>query len=276
MSDEAQLPPEGNLPNVEVKSTVPNVQIVDAVLTEVLTVDEAERLDAEKKRKINIQRYAQSLQLPANSPVGTASQEIKGLHSELSLMEAVDAAQFGSAYPLCAHLSLSPEKKLVICRRRAGLNTKHENLGRCFIHDPEGAFVEPASPYARQLSHHSTLQELFQDMEGSKDQFRSLNQELTMARTILGAQLKQLNQSGRWTARNNDVMANIMQCLEIVRKLSESSAKINAVGSQQLTIDSVTAFLWQIQQIIEQEVSDPHARLRIFDRAATEAKFPIA
>ena len=221
-----------------------------------------------------IQEYSQLLQLPAFSPVATASTEVRSAYPETVLMEAVDAAQFTSTYPICGHLSLSPEKRLVVCRRRAGLNTKHESLGRCFVHDPEGAHMEPVSPYARQLRHYSTLQELFSDMESSKEQFRSLNQELTMARTVLAAQLKQLNSSARYTARNQDVMSNIMGCLEVIRKLAESAAKIQTLGSQQVTIDSITAFLWQVQQIIEQEVVDAHTRLRIFDRISTEVKFP--
>lgn len=223
----------------------------------------------------NSNHYRTLLQLPANSPVATASREIKAAFQDTILMEAVDAAQFTCAYPICGHLTLSPDKRLMVCRRRAGLNTKHEGVGRCFQHDPDGAFVEPASPYARHLSHVATIQDLFQDMESSKEQFRSLNQELTMARTILSAQLGQLNPNARNTTKNQEVMACIMSCLEQIRKLAESAAKIQAAGAQQLTLDGITAFLWTVQQIIEQEVGEPTSRLRIFDRIATEAKFDM-
>lgn len=274
MSDELQntTPPSTEIvtnpvtivPSISVETTLLKPESADIAFEpeEIVT-------DAEKRTE----EYAALLKLPAYSPVATADSEVRNLFRDSVLAQALDAVQLTCVYPICGHLSLTPDKKLHVCRRKAGLNTTHEMVGRCFIHDPDGSFIEPASPFARHLSHIPSLQHLLADMQSSKSQFTALNQELAMGRTVLAAYLKKLNSSGRYTNRNQDTLANIMMALELIRKLAESAAKIQTLGSQQLTLDSVTQFLWKVQQIIEQEVLDPHTRLRIFDRIATEIQF---
>lgn len=204
-----------------------------------------------------------------------ASAEVRRKFSDPEIMEALDAIQFVHTYPICGFLSVSPEKKLEVCARKAGVYTKHEGNGPCFVHDASGCLVVPASPYARNLVNCASIQEIFHEMVESQGEFRGLNQELAMARTILAAQLQRLDGGDKKNSlKNQEIYGSIMACLDSIRKLAESTAKINSLNNQNLTIEGVYAFLWTVTRIMEEELTDPHVRVKVLDRIASEAVFP--
>lgn len=265
MSDDTSPPPAPGSPLPPI-----TVDEVPAVLLQAQPDDK----ELNAMRLQSAQGNRELLALPAYSPVATASADVHRVFKYEALLKAVDDAQLQHGYPICAHLSLAGEKKLVICTRRAGINTNHDGVGRCSHHDPVTAAIQPSSPYARYLGHFPTLQDLFADIDASRPQFQELGQELTMARTVLARMLQQLG-VGQSRMKMDDTLGKILQCLELIRRLAESTAKIKSIGNQQLTLDSVTAFLWLVNRIIEEEVSDASVRLRVMDRIATEARFPV-
>jgi hypothetical protein len=207
------------------------------------------------------------------SPPPEVSPEVRGRHSDADILDALDMARLSVQYPICGYVSLRKDKSMEVCRRKAGLYSKHEGRGLCMQHDTGGHHILPVSPYARHLANCVSVQELFMEAHHSQEQFMGLNNELTMARTILMAQLQRL-ETQKGTSLKQEVYSNILQCLEAIRKLSESSAKIKVLSSQYLTMEGLHVYLLNLCNILEQELIDPKMRVRVLERIATEAVFP--
>lgn len=211
-------------------------------------------------------------ELPIHSPVKITSPAVLAKYSEPDLERLIENVQFQHAYPICGHCGLGRAGDLHVCCNKAGLNTKHEGVGRCQQHETEiFASSRAISPYTRHLREYSTLQEIFQEFDQRTSEMRELRQEISLARTVLSAQLQMLKRDR--PGRNDELYKNILLYLEQIRRLVESVAKVEALQAQGITMEGINAFLWQVQRILDEEIVDPSLKVRIFDRIATEANF---
>src|SRR6266853_5453869 len=207
--------------------------------------------------------------LPIDSPLSSVEDRILKLHSWDVLERSVDDLQFQFAYKICGHLSLDQQKKLVVCSNKAGLNTKHESIGRCYLHDAQ--VYKARSPYTRHLRQFDTLQEIFEEFENREKKLNDLSEEISIARSALSPQLSYF-EKGKF-GKNDMVFKNVVLALEMIRKIAESIAKIQQAESSGITLQSITSFLYQISEILNQEIVDSNLRIRILDRCASECSF---
>jgi hypothetical protein len=212
-------------------------------------------------------------ELPIDSPLNQLDNRVLSRYSMEGLTLALENLQFQHTYLICGHCSLNNDGSLQICNISAGSGTSHEGQGRCQQHD--SPFLKAQSPYIRQLSQYRTLQELFAEFEGIQGSVKDLKQELSIARTVLAAKLRQLDGSVN-PVRNNEHYRDILFTLESIRKVAKSMADIEQAESQGITVNSINGYLWQMQNILNEEITDNNTLVRIFDRIATECKFITA
>lgn len=203
---------------------------------------------------------------PLNGPVDPRLLQLFGLET---LERALEDTQFQIQYTVCGHLSLSFEKQIVVCTVPAGNQTKHDGVGRCSRHD--NTTLRARSPYTTALRQYQTLEEIFETFSQRERRLNDLSDEITIARTALHLQLSYIEKDRR--SANEDRIKNVMLCLEQIRRTAHSMALIQQTESQGITEPAIRGFLWQIAQIIEEEVVEPATRVRIMDRIATEARF---
>lgn len=192
-------------------------------------------------------------------------------HSREKLAKILEEVSFTYAYRICGHFSTDKDNNLNCCVLKAGQNTVHEGNGKCYIHDNNTALI--TSPYAKHLKGLETLQSAFSDFEARQSEMKQIYQEMSLARAILTQYLGQL-QVGKH-GKNDELFKNIFYYIDLLRKMAETISKINTNVAQSITIDSITAFLWSVQRIIEEEVMDQTVRCRIFDKIATQANFVV-
>lgn len=216
-------------------------------------------------------RNGEVRELPIDSPFNELDPngEILRQFSLSDLNRATQDLQFQYNFPLCRHVSINTRKELVICTNPAGQYTQHEGHGRCARH--EMTLIKPRSPYVSKLVGYTDIQELFESFSNREKKLNDLTEEINIARTMLGMQLKRL-EKGK-SGQNDDAFRNILAALESVRRLGETMAKIGLAESNGVTYKAIEAFLWQITEILNQEIADPDQRIRILDRVATECVF---
>lgn len=205
--------------------------------------------------------------LPINSPLVNLPAPLLQKYDITDLGRQLEDLQLQYNFQICGHVSQDREGNAVFCCVPAGTDTSHPGYGRCARH----AGVPALSPYARYLRGHPTLQAVFTEFMERQQSFRQLDAELALARSVLTALLRELQVNSR--ARNTETFGQILLYLEQIRKLSESMSKIQQMQAQGITVESISAFLWQVQTIIDQELVDTTAKARIFDRIATECEF---
>lgn len=205
--------------------------------------------------------------LPIDSPLFQVEERILQEYSLDTLENGILDLQFQYSYKICGAITLD-KKKLNICSNKAGVNTQHEGVARCYLHDK--VIYQPRSPYTKYLRHFDTLQEVFEEFQ-NREKSLDLGEEVSIAKTALAYQLT-LMQKGR-NGNNDFVFKNIILALEMVRKIQESISKIKQAESAGITLQSITSYLYQVSEIISQEIADGNIRNRILDRVATEATF---
>jgi hypothetical protein len=191
-----------------------------------------------------------------------------------AIVKAVENFSFKYGYSICGHCTLDKEDRLLICTNAAGLHTQTPGKGRCYNHIYAGDIIPlaaPQTPYSRELQGYTSLQQIFEEFQNRGKEAKQLDEELAMTRTVLAAQLKNLNPDK--PGRNEDTYRMILLVLEQIRRIADTMSKISASQSQGITIDSITAFLWQLQAIMGEEIHDPMVKLRLFDRISTECSF---
>jgi len=198
-------------------------------------------------------------------------ESILALHSKEKLAKILEEISFTYAYRICGHFSIDKENVLKCCTLKAGQHTNHENQGKCYLHDNPGTIL--SSPYTKHLKGLGSLQESFSDFEARQSEMKQIYQEMALARAILSEYLSQLK-VGK-TGKNDELFKNIFYYIDLLRKMAETISKINTNVAQSITLDSITAFLWSVQKIIEDEVLDQTVRCRIFDKIANQASFVI-
>ncbi len=209
-------------------------------------------------------------ELPIESPLDSIEARILALYPKTELARYLEDVQFQFDFVICGFYSLSKDKTVQICTNAAGLNTNHKGTGRCQVHEmPE---LEVRSVYSKQLRDYSSLQEIFEEFSNRKNSIKGLDEEITLARTILGQLLSTLK-TNQGDAKRQDTFRLIMQVLDSIRKTAESIANIEEKQSKGLTMDSISAFLWQLQRILDEEIIDNAQKIRIFDRISTECSF---
>lgn len=207
--------------------------------------------------------------LPVDSPMYNLDEKIYNLVSKEALERKIEDLTFQYAYPLCMHIWVNNKQKVEICTNKAGLFTSHEGKGRCAKH--EGMNFETRSPYVQHLRGYSTLQEIFEQFENREKRLQDLSEEVSVARTILSMQLKRFEKGKN--ATNDAVFDKVLNALEVIRRIVDTISKVQHSEAVGITLQSITAFLWQISEILNQEVQDPRHRIRILDRIALETSF---
>jgi hypothetical protein len=207
--------------------------------------------------------------LPVDSPFFSLEERILKLYSVEQLEIALEDLQFQIAYKICGHVSLGSKNEVVVCTNAAGSSTKHQGVGRCHSHDK--AIYRPRSPYTAHLKSFSSLQEVFEQFQNREKKLNDISDEMGIARTALSYQLGLLKE--KRDGYNNEIFKNIILCLEMVRKIAESIAKIQQAESSGITLQSVTSFLYQVSEILNQEIVSKDVLTRILDRVSTECSF---
>jgi hypothetical protein len=207
--------------------------------------------------------------LPIDSPFFSLEDHILKLHSVETLEKCLEDLQFQIAYKICGHISLDDKKGIVVCSNKAGGGTGHENTGRCYQHDKLS--YKARSPYTRHLKQFETLQEIFETFENREKKLNDLSEEISIGRMALAHQLSLL-EKGKF-GKNDMLFKNIILALEMIRKIAESIAKIQQAESSGITTQSITSFLYQVSEILNQEIVDKNSLTRILDRVATECSF---
>lgn len=208
--------------------------------------------------------------LPVDSPFHTISSSILEKFPLHELKIAHENTQFAYAYEICGAVSLDNDKRPVFCTRKAGLDTEHEGRGRCYRH--EQALATYRSPYIRELRGYANLQEIYSDFLNREKKLNDLSEEISIARTMLSHQLAKFDSSQKGY-KNDETFRNILPCLEMIRKIAESVSKIQQQESLGITETSITGFLWQISEILSQEITSDTITVRILERIASECKF---
>lgn len=204
--------------------------------------------------------------LPLDSPLVGLDEQVIAQVGYDNLKRALDDLAFQYVYPLCSHVSLDERKQLKVCCNAAGLQTAHPGVGRCYAHDRQ--LIRPRSPYAQYLAGHSDLQSVFETFQNRERKLNDLSDELSIARSMLALQVRQF-ETGK-SGRNDEAFRNTILSLEMIRKIVDTIAKVQLTESSGITLPAITAFLWQVADILQQELVDSGTRIRILDRIATE------
>lgn len=212
-----------------------------------------------------------STELPKDSPLYSVSKDILAEVPLETLAIWHENTQLQSTFPICGfpHRDRTREKRVIICANRAGLNTKHLDEGRCYIHEfPEQL---QRTSYARQLVGFSSLQEIYEEIATRQKGIKDLSEEITMARSILASQLSELR-TGK-SGKNSEVFSMVLKAIEQIRKTADTIASIEEKEARGLTMESISGFLWHLHRILNEELLEPKHKARIFDRIAEECIF---
>jgi hypothetical protein len=207
--------------------------------------------------------------LPIDSPFHSLEDRVLNLYSVEVIERNLTDLQFQYSYKICGNVSLDDKKQLSICTNKAGAQTPHEGTGRCNRHD--GQLFKARSPYTRHLRQYDSLQEVFESFENREKKLNDLSEEINLGRMALSYQLSLL-EKGKM-GKNDMTFKNIILGLEMIRKLGGEIAKIQQAESSGITLQSVTSFLFQVSEIMNQEIPSQDMRIRVLDRIATECNF---
>lgn len=207
--------------------------------------------------------------LPIDSPLVNVDERILQQYSLAELRQGLDDTQFSYQYVICGHISTDDQRKLRICTSPAGYQTSHSGRGRCLTHD--SLRIRARSPYTGMLQQCTELQQLFEAFQTRERKLNDLSDELNVARTVLGMMLREFETGKR--GKNEDTFKNVVLALEQIRRIAHSMANIQQAESSGVTLQAITAFLWQVSEVLNQELVDPGLRIRVLDRISTECTF---
>jgi hypothetical protein len=196
--------------------------------------------------------------------------EVLKHYTEQEVIRTIENVRFQLGYPLCGAVYLNQNNELKVCTAPQGHNTDHQGTGYCFRHDQSIQSAE-LSPYTKHLLQYPTLQAMFEEFKNRGGEVRRLEEELAILRSVLTAQLIRLQKDKHLA--NEEIYKNIILCVEQIRRLTESMAKIAQIQAQGITMDSINTFLWQIMEVISGEVLDQDKATKIFERISTECRF---
>lgn len=216
----------------------------------------------------------QDKNLPIDSPLNYVTPDVLAVYTMEQLEVELTQVSFAHAYPVCGHITLDRRRSngLLICSDAAGDGTDHPGRGRCAKHE-FGQSISPRSPYVDYLKQFDSLQMIFERFQNRDKAIKDLSDEMNIARSALAYNCQRLEKDKTKSYKNGELLDKMMMNLEIIRKIAKTMADIQQTEAQGITPESVDAFVWQVQRILDQEIPSPQQKVRIFDRIATECGF---
>ena len=208
--------------------------------------------------------------------------KLHNLYTKEQIDAAIAEAQKNYNYKICGNVRLSEDgKTLSICRIRAtgggnGLanNCRWHGTGNKKARVKKELFSENLSKYA-------TLQDLYASFNEDKTQIKDLSNEINLLRSIMTTKMQELKEltpddNDEARRKQNSVVNQILNVLDQLRKLISTQQSVDESQKYAITWESLNAFCWAVQKVIEQEVESKQTQAKVFSRIATEVRLVIA